>query len=130
MKKRVEMINEIKPQMVVSVHQNSYTSEQIKGAQVFYYQTSEESRKIAEILQEAIRIVDKSNERQAKGNDSYYLLKKTKVPTVIVECGFLSNWEEAGKLSNETYQEEMAQAIANGIKSCLEDTSQNGDGSV
>lgn len=130
MKKRVEMINEIKPHIAVSVHQNSYTSGEIKGAQVFYYQTSEVSRKYAEILQEAIKTVDSDNKRQAKGNDTYYLLKKTEVPTVIVECGFLSNWEEAEKLSQESYQEEMAQAIANGIKSCLEDTSQNEDGSV
>ena len=130
MKERVKLINKINPQLVVSVHQNSYPSEEVKGGQVFYYQTSEESKRYAEILQEAIRTVDANNNRQAKGNDTYYLLKKTKIPTIIVECGFLSNWEEAEKLSKETYQEEMAQAIVNGIKSCLESTSQNGTGSV
>ena len=60
-----------------------------------------------------------------KENETYYLLKKTEVPALIVECGFLSNWEEAEKLIQDSYQEEMAKAIAEGIKSCLESTSQN-----
>ena len=130
MKNRVEIVNEIRPELVVSVHQNSYSSEQIKGGQVFYYQSSEESKTYAHIMQEAIREVDKENKRQAKGNDTYYLLKKTEVPTIIVECGFLSNWEEAEKLSQEAYQNDMAKAIAQGIKSCLESTSQNEKGGV
>ncbi len=55
--------------------------------------------------------IDPDNARQAKANDSYYLLKKTSSPIVIVECGFLSNHEEAQKLSSELYQEKVAWAI-------------------
>ena len=54
-----------------------------------------------------------------KANESYYLLKKTAYPTVIVECGFLSNSEEAAKLSTGEYQEAVAEAIADGILDCL-----------
>ena len=50
-----------------------------------------------------------------KENNSYYILKRTKTPTVIVECGFLSNWEEAEKLTEEEYQKEIAQVISEGI---------------
>ena len=74
---------------------------------------------MAKILQEAVRTVDPENHRQVKANESYYLLKRTEVPTVIVECGFLSNWEEAEKLSKEEYQQEMAEAISSGILECL-----------
>lgn len=119
MKRRVEIMNDVQPKLVVSVHQNSYTSSEIKGAQVFYYTGSEKSKQIAEILQEELRKVDPSNTREIKENNTYYLLKKTMVPAVIVECGFLSNPEEAEKLATEEYQNEMADAIVKGIKSYL-----------
>ena len=60
--------------------------------------------------------VEPENHRQAKANDTYYLLKKTKGTTVIVECGFLSNQEEANLLVTEDYQEKMAAAVAKGIQ--------------
>lgn len=47
------------------------------------------------ILQESLQEIDPENHRQAKANETYYLLRRTKVPTVIVECGFLTNPEEA-----------------------------------
>lgn len=120
MESRVQMINEVRPEMVVSIHQNSYGSEEIKGAQVFYYTDSEESQQMAEIMQESLRTIDPTNDRQIKADSTYYMLKKTEVPTLIVECGFLTNWEEAEKLADEVYQEEMAKAIVDGIKKCLE----------
>lgn len=120
MKARVGMINEIKPQLTVSIHQNSYSGGDIKGAQVFFYSHSEKGEKMAVTMQEALLAVNPSNHRKAKANDTYYLLKRTEVPTIIVECGFLSNWEEAQKLAGEEYQQKMAEAICEGIKKCLE----------
>ena len=116
MKRRCELINKELPACVVSIHQNSYHEEPIHGAQVFYYETSKESQSLAEVIQqELIRFVDPENHRQAKANDTYYLLKKTEAPVVIVECGFLSNWEENGKLKDESYQEQLVWAIHMGI---------------
>lgn len=85
MKRRLAIIEEADPELVVSIHQNSYHEEYVKGAQVFFYQTSERSRVLADILQEQLALLDPENKRQAKGNDSYYLLKKTGKPIVIVE---------------------------------------------
>ena len=59
--------------------------------------------------------LDTGNKREAKANDTYYILRHTEVPTVIVECGFLSNWEEAEKLTTEVYQQELALAVCDGI---------------
>ena len=115
MKKRVALINEIKPAITVSIHQNSYSDASVKGAQVFYYAGSEVSKGAASLMQEEMRKVDTENTRQIKSNSDFYMLKKTEVPTIIVECGFLSNPGEAEKLTSEEYQEEMAQAICNGI---------------
>ena len=120
MKKRVEIINQTGPDLAVSIHQNSFSDPLVSGAQVFYYSGSEEGKKFAEIMQNALLKFDTDNHRQAKANDNYYLLTRTKVPVVIVECGFLSNEEEAGKLSDDTYQEEISKVIVRGIESCFE----------
>lgn len=112
MKNRVGIIEEKKPDLTVSIHQNSYHEEYVHGAQVFYYAGSEESKELAERIQQILAAeLDPDNTRQAKANDSYYLLKKTSSPIVIVECGFLSNNEEAQKLSSAIYQEKAAWAI-------------------
>ena len=120
MKARVERINKTMPQAAVSIHQNSYQDAQIHGAQVFYYSHSEEGKRMAEVMQKALLKADEENTRQAKANDTYYLLKRTEVPTIIVECGFLSNPEEAAKLVTPKYQEKLAEAIAEGILACME----------
>ena len=121
MRNRCALIDEADPVCTISIHQNSYHEGSIKGAQVFYYEHSAEGKEIAQYLQEhMIQGLDKTNHRQAKANDSYYLLRKTKNPTVIVECGFLSNWEEAELLVTEKYQNKVAQAICDGIMEYLE----------
>jgi N-acetylmuramoyl-L-alanine amidase len=121
LQRRCDLINEKKPLMTISIHQNSYTSPQIKGAQVFYYTTSAESQKLAEIIQKTlIEQVDPDNHREAKPNDSYYMLKRTSSVIVIVECGFLSNPEEAAKLTDEEYQQKLVEAICQGAFQYME----------
>ena len=113
--KKIALINETKPDIAVSIHQNSYHEESIKGAQVFYYTHSKEGERAATVMQEALKALDTNNKRQAKENSTYYMLKRTEVPTIIVECGFLSNAQEAEKLKNEEYQDKVAEAICAGI---------------
>ena len=119
MKARVELINKTMPDMAVSIHQNSYQEAEIHGAQVFYYSHSQDGKRMAETMQRALLMADEENTRQAKGNDTYYLLKRTEVPTIIVECGFLSNPQEAEKLTEDGYQKKLAQAITSGIIACV-----------
>ncbi len=121
LRRRCELVEQVQPACVVSIHQNSFTDASVRGAQVFYYSKSDEGRRMAELLQAAlVEGVDPENHRKAKGNDSYYMLKKTVRPTVIVECGFLSNPQEATLLSSEEYQRKMALAICKGICEFLE----------
>lgn len=116
MKKRCSIINESNANLVVSVHQNSFQSSLVKGAQVFYYKHSAEGKKLAEILQgQLIEGLDSENKRAAKEDHTYYLLINTKIPTVIAECGFLSNTEEAELLCTEEYQKKVAKALYEGI---------------
>lgn len=116
---RLAVIDKEEPELTVSIHQNSYSAG-TKGAQVFYYSGSEEGKRLAGVLQETIKEeIGDGNHRVEKANDSYYMLKKSKGPFVIVECGFLSNPEEEKLLISEDYQQKMAKAIAEGIEKFL-----------
>lgn len=121
MNKRCEMIEEINPDLLISIHQNSYSSEGVKGAQVFYYKGSKEGGKLATLLQDRlIKDVDPENGRECKDNNNYYIIKNVECPAVIVECGFLSNYSEAELLASADYQEKIARAIGSGVIDYLE----------
>lgn len=120
MRKRCQLIEEVKPDLVISIHQNSYHEEAIRGGQVFYYKTSVRGKKLAQILQERFDyVLGDANKRQAKANDNYYLLLHVKEPIIIAECGFLSNWEEAEKLETKEYQDRLAWTLHMGIMEYL-----------
>ena len=120
MRNRCQIINDAKPDLVVSIHQNSYHEEYVSGGQVFYYQDSVNGKKLAEILQERFTyVLGSGNRRLAKANGDYYLLLHVKSPIVIVECGFLSNRKEAALLQQEDYQDRMAWTIHMGIMEYL-----------
>lgn len=120
MRRRCDIINEARPDLVVSIHQNSYHQEEINGGQVFYYKTSQNGKRLAEILQERFDyVLGEANRRVAKANDNYYLLLHVKEPIVIVECGFLSNRKEAKALESEDYQDRMAWMIHMGVMEYL-----------
>lgn len=120
MRKRCQLIEEAKPDLVISIHQNSYHEEAIRGGQVFYYKTSVRGKKLAQILQGRFDyVLGDANKRQAKANDNYYLLLHVKEPIIIAECGFLSNWEEAEKLETKEYQDRLAWTLHMGIMEYL-----------
>ncbi len=117
MKNRCRIISEASADIVVSIHQNSFSSESVHGAQVFYYKHSENGKLLAECIQNSIaENADKDNVREVKDNTTYYMLLHTPCPTVIVECGFMSNSAEADKLSGDEYQQQIADAIFAGVE--------------
>ena len=117
---RVELINKTKPTLALCIHQNSYTTPDIFGAQVFYHTKTEEAENVATLVQESMRAIDPNNKREIKENDTYYMLKFSEVPTIIVECGFLTNPTESQKLTTEEYHDEVAFAICEGIVKWLD----------
>ena len=125
MKNRLAIMEKTEPALTISIHQNSYPEESVSGMQVFYYETSTEGKRLAEIMQQTMIVSLKpQKERTAKANDTYYLLKKTSAPIVIVECGFLSNRTEAEMLVSSEYQEKMAWAIHMGVLRYLNQSEQ------
>lgn len=116
MKERVALMKEVNADLVISIHQNSYTSPEVYGAQCFYRTNSLDGKELASTLQnQIIASTNQTKIRTIKNNDDYYLLKHSPIPTVIVECGFLSNPEEEKLLLTEEYQRKMAWAIHLGI---------------
>ena len=116
MKKRISLIQESNADLVVSIHQNSYTTPDVYGAQCFYFTDSEEGKILASTIQKQIIIsTNQTKVREIKSNSDYYLLKHSPLPTVIVECGFLSNPDEERLLLTKEYQRNMAWAIHLGI---------------
>lgn len=123
---RVDMVKELNPYFTISIHQNSYTSPEVNGPQVFYYKDSAESATMAQVIQNAMnQYLEPQKKREPQANANYYLLTRTPTPTVIVECGFLSNPNEAELLATEEYQSKVAQAIYMGIVSYYETNSLN-----
>lgn len=103
--------------VLISIHQNSFTSESVHGAQCFYYQRSENSKRLGEIIQNYLNAhINTEKPKKAKPNDSYYMLINSKCPGAIIECGFLSNNAEAAKLITSEYQNTLAEIICECIK--------------
>ena len=121
MKERKRIANESEGDIFVSIHQNAFPKGSAKGAQVFYHKQSKEGKKLAEEIQKSLKkYVDDENTREIKENTNYYILKKTELPSALVECGFLSNLEEEKKLNTEEYQQKVAWAIYVGIMNYFE----------
>lgn len=116
---RKKRIFENDPLAVISIHQNSYPSSDVHGAQVFYPQNSQKSKLLADSIQAAlIKDLDPENKRVAKANTDYYLFRDNPYPIVIVECGFLSNPKELKLLQDKNYQQKAVQCIYMGLKEC------------
>lgn len=116
MRNRIKIVNEYGADIMISIHQNSYTTSDINGAQVFYADGSSGGKKLAEIMQECLKKeVDGENTRKVKASKDYYILNKSKCTGVIVECGFLSNPAEAQKLNDSEYQQKIAKALTKAV---------------
>lgn len=114
LERRMELVNNSGAEILISVHLNSLASSRWTGAQVFYQPGSEESQKLAEITQSALKEVLKNTNRSAAKSD-HYVTRESRCPAVIVEAGFISNPGEARLLRTEEYQDKVAWAIYVGI---------------
>ncbi len=114
-KRRTDMVNELKNARLVSIHLNHFSLASCKGAQVFY-SDNEDSKRLADAVQDSLRRgLDKDNKRTPqKAGKNIYLLSNVNCPAILVECGFLSNPREEKLLQDEDYQRKIALSIAEG----------------
>lgn len=112
LKNRKKIADDSNADMFVSIHLNYFTESKYSGAQTFYPEEMDDSKVLAKSIQDELkRVVDDSNNRVIKPRNNLYLLKNCKMPSVLIECGFLSNEKEAELLNDEKYQEKIAWSI-------------------
>lgn len=123
-KNRLSIIESTENAVFVSIHQNYFTQAKYSGAQVFYSKNNPKSSTLAQCVRNSIiSNLQKENTRETKASGSeIFLLNNTSAPAVMVECGFLSNKDEADLLNNEKYRSKMAFFIAMGIADFLNTT--------
>lgn len=117
MKNRLAMFNSNENNIVVSIHQNKFPQEKYSGTQIFYSQNNENSLKLADCIKRSVNsLLQPENNRENKpASKDIYLLYNSTVPALIVECGFISNYNEAEKLKTEEYQNMLAYSVYIGI---------------
>ena len=118
MEERKRIINEAQPDLVVSIHQNSYPRGNQTGPLVFYAPKSEEGKRISDVMQSTLN-ASLNSDRLSKPGD-YFILQCSEYPSMLIECGFLSTAEEEKMLISATYQEKVAYSIYTGIHSILQ----------
>ena len=117
MKARLEMYNSDNSNVIISIHQNKFSDSKAYGSQIFYSPNNGDSKLLAQSVKRSVNsLLGTGIDRECKaaGKD-IYLLKNTNQPAVIVECGFISNFEECQKLKSEEYQKRISFAVALGL---------------
>lgn len=117
---RVEIANSNEADLFVSIHCNYYEDDaSIRGLECYYYEESDCGKQLAEEILEKIKESGNADTRNAK-ESNFYVLKRTKVPAVLIELGYLSNVKESKLLADEQYQETLAEELVKGIVSALQ----------
>ncbi len=124
-KNRVDLGNNSNADIFISIHLNKYPPSEIyRGWQTFYQNKNDESENLATLIQNNInKNIDYENNRTPMKITDVYIMKNVTIPTVIVECGFLSNSEETTLLKDDTYQYKLAWGIFLGIQEYFYNTS-------
>lgn len=114
---RMDYINSFSGCTLISIHQNHFENESEHGTQIWYSPNNEKSKTLADSILNSVKLnLQPNNERLNKeSDDSYYLLYKAENPSLMIECGFMSNAEENNKLQNEEYQKNFAYSILYGV---------------
>ncbi len=114
---RLKIARETENSVFVSIHMNSFPQKQYSGLQVYYSAHHPLSQALALSVQNSVQAtLDPNNQRKIKKADSaIYLLDRNEKPAILIECGFLSNDEEARRLATEDYQKQLSLIIAQSI---------------
>ena len=112
---RAKYINNINPDMYISIHLNSTTSSSWRGLQIFYTNKNKENKQIAELITDNLK-KNISNIRKIKEDNTYYMYKHIKSPGILIEAGFISNPSDNYLLRNENYQDKLISLLADSIE--------------
>jgi len=117
MKKRMSIMSNSNADLFISIHLNSFTSSKVSGLKIFYDKNHKEIKTLAESIQ--VRMADVTGAKTSavmSVDRNLYLMKNSPIPSILIECGFISNQDEEKKLNEEDYQARLAWAIADAIE--------------
>lgn len=121
MENRLNIIKSYSDCIFISIHQNKFTDSKYFGAQMFYNNNNPNNQLLAQLMQDCFGVLQPENDRQIKlTGDELYLFKTTMTPSVLIECGFLSNENDANNLSDSEYQKRVAFTIYGGLVKYLQ----------
>ena len=123
MDNRLEIVQSYPDSIFLCIHQNNYTDPDYFGGQMFYNNNNPNNRTLAQIMQNRFAILQEGNDREIKlSGDELYLLRFNKNPSLMIECGFLSNPEEEARLADAEYQKQVAFTIYCGLLEYIDAT--------
>lgn len=120
MERREQIIEETKPDMVISIHMNKFKDTSVSGPMAFYYEKSAEGKILAKLVQEQLNEYLNPPKPRTFKPENYFMLRNGECPCILVECGFLSNEREEQLLQTEEYQDSIAKAIYKGVDAYFE----------
>ena len=113
---RVNIVNSSNADILVSIHLNKISKPQYYGWQTFYQKNNENSKNLAQLIQSNLNYsIQRTNKREILPISNIYLMDNSKIPSVIVECGFLSNPDDSKLMQTDEYQNSLAWGIYTGI---------------
>lgn len=118
MQQRESIIHSSNASLFVSIHMNSFALSSVRGAQAFYFLNNKPSEQFASVTQTALKKMVPYAKNTPKTVD-FYLLKVSPIPSILIECGYLSNPEDDLLLQTKTHQEKLCYAIFCGIYAYL-----------
>ena len=114
MNARMKVIKQANPNLVISIHMNSFFDSSIKGAMCYYKVDDQASKQCGDLIQQSLKEYCNAKLSRAKEGD-YFMLNCSYYTSVLIECGFLSNAEEEAMLKTEAYKNKFVEAVSNGL---------------
>lgn len=111
---RLEKIKKANPNLVISIHMNSFSDSSVKGASTYYKIDDESSKNVANLIQKNLKILNPDSNDKAKQGD-YFILNCSYYTSVLIECGFLSNPNEEKLLNTNEYKQKFVNAVSDAL---------------
>lgn len=125
MDNRLKIVQSYPDSIFLCIHQNNYTDPQYFGGQMFYNNNNPNNRTLAQIMQNKFAELQPGNDREIKlSGEELFLLKSNQNPSLMIECGFLSNPDEEARLSTWEYQQQVAFTIYGGVMEFIDATAE------
>ena len=128
LRNRVRLVEQTENAFLISIHQNEFSQAKYSGAQVFYNEIPPAKAFAKRLQSELAEKLDPENHRKSKSaTDTVYLMRQIHAPGLLVECGFLSNPQEAERLQQDDYQTKLALVVACSVTASVQEEMQSNE---